>query len=116
SPIARFPPVFAVRLLRFVGSLRMPMSVWIAAASALALASSLSLWPYASAAAEMVRHGALIAAIGIPVLRVTCDFLRRVRSGWRRWSSRPYLGGASERRRPNEPIHGACALNAAGHV
>jgi hypothetical protein len=71
----------------------MPMSVWIAVASALALASSLSVWPYASMTAEMVGHGALITAIGIPVVWVTCDFLRKVRNGWRRWSSRPYFGG-----------------------
>jgi len=49
------------------------------------------IWPYASATAEMVRHGALIAAIGLPVLWVTCDFLRKVRSEWRCWSPRPYL-------------------------
>jgi hypothetical protein len=69
----------------------MPISVWLAVALALVLALCPHLWPDVSVTAETVRRGALIAAIGLPVLWVTCDFLRKVRSGWRRWSSRPYL-------------------------
>jgi hypothetical protein len=78
-------------LLRFVGSVPMPMSVWIAVASALVLALCRYLWPDVPVTTETVRRGALIAAIGLAVLWVAGDFLRKVRSGWRRWSSRPYF-------------------------
>jgi hypothetical protein len=69
----------------------MPLLVWVAVASALVLALCPFLWPGASLTPEAVRHGAFIAAIGLPVSWVTFDFLRKVRSGWRRWSSRPYV-------------------------
>ena len=64
------------------------MSVWIAVASALA---RIPFYLALRIGDRGTRYGALIAAIGFPALWVTCDFLRKLRSGWRRWSNRPYV-------------------------